>query len=159
VQGVQIANVADSLAAVRQAVFEEGWVQAAELLQALRADYAGQERLRQRLLAETPKYGNDDKGVDALARRWAGRFSELVTRHRNVRGGIYQPGFYTVSAHMPMGAHVGATPDGRRAGQPLADGGLSPVAGRDRRGPTAMLRSVSKLDLEQASNGTLLNIK
>ncbi len=58
-----------------------------------------------------------------------------------------------------MGAHVGATPDGRRAGQPLADGGLSPSAGRDRQGPTAVLRSVSKLDLALASNGTLLNMK
>ena len=159
VQGVQIANVADSLAAVREAVFEQGWVRASELLEALRADYCGHESLRQRLLSEAPKYGNDDKGVDALAAKWAARFGDLVTQHQNVRGGIYQPGFYTVSAHMPMGAHVGATPDGRRAGQPLADGGLSPVAGRDRRGPTAMLRSVSRIDLAQASNGTLLNMK
>jgi pyruvate-formate lyase len=83
----------------------------------------------------------------------------LVAQHTNVRGGAYQPGFYTVSAHMPMGKHVGATPDGRHAGEPLADGGLSPSAGRDRNGPTAMLRSVSKLDLELASNGTLLNMK
>ncbi|MEJ5200074.1 MAG: glycine radical domain-containing protein, partial [Anaerolineae bacterium] len=76
-----------------------------------------------------------------------------------VRGGTYQPGFYTVSAHVPMGAAVGALPDGRRAGEPLADGGLSPMAGRDRRGPTAVLRSVSRLNLELASNGTLLNMK
>jgi formate C-acetyltransferase len=159
VQGVQIANVADSLAAVREMVFEQGSVAASELLEALRADYDGHELLRQRLLSEPPKYGNDDQRVDALAAKWAAVFSDLVTAYRNVRGGIYQPGFYTVSAHMPMGANVGATPDGRRAGQPLADGGLSPVAGRDRRGPTAMLRSVSKIDLAQASNGTLLNMK
>jgi len=76
-----------------------------------------------------------------------------------VRGGTYQPGFYTVSAHVPMGANVGATPDGRRAGQPLADGGLSPFTGRDHRGATAVLKSVSKLNLELASNGTLLNMK
>jgi formate C-acetyltransferase len=159
VQGVQIANVADSLAAVREAVFEQGWAGASELLEALRADYGGHEALRRRLLSEPPKYGNDDERVDALASKWAALFGDLVTRHHNVRGGLYQPGFYTVSAHMPMGANVGATPDGRRAGQPLADGGLSPVAGRDRRGPTAMLRSVSRIDLAQASNGTLLNIK
>jgi len=159
VQGVQVANVADSLAALREAVFEGRWVRASELLEALRADYAGYESLRQRLASEPPKYGNDDPAVDALAARWADRFGALVTRHRNVRGGTYQPGFYTVSAHMPMGANVGATPDGRRAGQPLADGGLSPVAGRDRKGPTAMVRSVSRIDLVQASNGTLLNMK
>jgi formate C-acetyltransferase len=83
----------------------------------------------------------------------------LVAHYPTVRGGVYQPGFYTVSAHVPMGAHVGATPDGRLAGTPLADGGLSPAAGRDRRGATAALRSVSKLNLKLASNGTLLNMK
>jgi len=159
VQGVQVANVADSLAAVRQAVFEERWLAAEELLSALRADYEGHEALRQRLLNRVPKYGNDDDRVDSLARKWADRYSELVARYPTVRGGVYQPGFYTVSAHVPMGANVGATPDGRRAGEPLADGGLSPSAGRDRKGPTAVLRSVGKIHLELASNGTLLNMK
>ena len=158
-QGVQIANVADSLAAVRQAVFEEGWVGAGELLAALRGDFAGHELLRQRLIHRVPKYGNDDDRVDRHAARWADRYSELVSRHPTIRGGAYQPGFYTVSAHMPMGAHVGATPDGRAATAPLADGGLSPSAGRDRKGATAVLRSVSKINLERASNGTLLNMK
>jgi formate C-acetyltransferase len=83
----------------------------------------------------------------------------LVASYPTARGGTYQPGFYTVSAHVPMGAHVGATPDGRKAGEPLADGGLSPASGRDRRGPTAVLRSVGKIDLELASNGALLNMK
>ncbi|GAB4562923.1 MAG: hypothetical protein Kow0047_11390 [Anaerolineae bacterium] len=156
---MQIANVADSLAAVRQAVFEERWVAAEELLNALKTDFEGYEPLRQRLIHRVPKYGNDDDRVDDLARRWADRYSELVSQYPTVRGGTFQPGFYTVSAHVPMGAHVGATPDGRKAGQPLADGGLSPMAGRDRRGATAVLRSVSKINLELASNGTLLNMK
>jgi formate C-acetyltransferase len=159
VQGVQIANVADSLAAVRTAVFGEGWLGGGELLEALREDFAGHDSLRQRLLNRVPKYGNDVDSVDSLAGRWADRYSELVAEHANVRGGTYQPGFYTVSAHVPMGANVGATPDGRRAGEPLADGGLSPSAGRDRRGPTAVLQSVSTIDLAKASNGTLLNMK
>jgi formate C-acetyltransferase len=158
-QGVQIANVADSLAAVRKAVFEEKWLTAEELLTALRNDYNGQEPLRQRLINDGPKYGNDDDRVDQLAQKWTNRYSDLVTHYATIRGGIYQPGFYTVSAHLPMGANVGATPDGRHAGEPLADGGLSPMAGRDHKGPTAVLRSVSKLDLERASNGTLLNMK
>ncbi|MCB0148060.1 MAG: formate C-acetyltransferase, partial [Caldilineaceae bacterium] len=106
-----------------------------------------------------PKYGNDDARVDRYAGRWGDRYAELVEQHATIRGGVYQPGFYTVSAHVPMGAHVGATPDGRHAGAPLADGGLSPTAGRDRRGATAVLQSVSKLDLKLASNGTLLNMK
>jgi pyruvate formate-lyase/glycerol dehydratase family glycyl radical enzyme len=159
VQGVQVANVADSLAAVRRAVFEERWLPAGELLTALRTEFKGREPLRQRLLNRVPKFGNDDDRVDGLAAKWADRYSELVTQYPTVRGGIYQPGFYTVSAHMPMGADVGATPDGRRAGEPLADGGLSPSAGRDQKGPTAVLNSISKLDLKLASNGTLLNIK
>jgi pyruvate-formate lyase len=144
---------------VRQAVFEERWLAAGELLDALRRDYEGHETLRQRLLHRVPKYGNDDDRVDGLARKWADRYSELVARYPTLRGGVYQPGFYTVSAHVPMGAAVGATPDGRRAGQPLADGGLSPSAGHDRKGPTAVLRSVSKINLKLASNGTLLNMK
>jgi len=150
VQGVQIANVADSLVAVRQVVFEEEWLTARDLLQALRADFQAHELLRQRLVHRVPKYGNDDDRVDRLAQKWADRYSEQVARYPTVRGGIYQPGFYTVSAHVPMGANVGATPD---------DGGLSPSAGQDRKGPTAVLNSVSKLNLRLASNGTLLNMK
>ncbi len=159
VQGVQIANVADSLVAVEQAVFQEKWLSGTDLLDALRSDYAGAEVLRQRLINRVPKYGNDDARVDRYAGRWGDRYAELVEQHATIRGGVYQPGFYTVSAHVPMGANVGATPDGRHAGTPLADGGLSPTAGRDRRGATAVLQSVSKLDLKLATNGTLLNMK
>ncbi|MFC2036878.1 glycyl radical protein [Chloroflexota bacterium] len=159
VQGVQVANVADSLAAIRQAVFDEKWLDAGEMMSALRHNYEGRELLRQRLLNHVPKFGNDDDRVDSLAEKWADRYSELVAGHATVRGGTYQPGFYTVSAHVPMGANVGATPDGRHAGEPLADGGISPSAGRDRRGPTAVLRSVGKINLQLASNGTLLNMK
>jgi pyruvate formate-lyase/glycerol dehydratase family glycyl radical enzyme len=159
VQGVQIANVADSFAAVRQAVFDEQWLAAADLLEALRSSFAGQENLRQRLINRVPKYGNDDERVDRYAAAWGDRYCALVEQYPTIRGGVYQPGFYTVSAHVPMGANVGATPDGRHTGTPLADGGLSPTAGRDLLGATAVLHSVSKLDLRLASNGTLLNMK
>lgn len=159
VQGVQIANVADSLASVRIACFDERWVGAAELLEALRTNFAESEILRLRLIHRVPKFGNDDPRVDQYAGRWGDRYCALVEQYPTIRGGVYQPGFYTVSAHVPMGANVGATPDGRHAGTPLADGGLSPTAGRDRRGATAVLHSVSKLDLRLASNGTLLNMK
>jgi formate C-acetyltransferase len=159
VQGVQIANVADSLVALRQAVFDETWLPAEEMLAALRENFEGREALRQRLINRVPKYGNDDDRVDQYAQRWGNRYSEWVERYPTIRGGVYQPGFYTVSAHVPMGANVGATPDGRHAGTPLADGGLSPTAGRDVRGATAALNSVSKLNLKLASNGTLLNMK
>ena len=159
VQGVQVANVADSLAAVEQAVFNAHWLSGQELLDALRGNFAGHEILRQRLINGVPRYGNDDERVDGFARQWANRYSELVGAYPTIRGGSYLPGFYTVSAHVPMGANVGATPDGRRVGEPLADGGLSPSAGQDLKGPTSVLNSVSKANLELAANGTLLNMK
>ncbi len=159
VQGVQIANVADSLVAVQQAVFDDAWISASALLDALRNDFADQEVLRQRLINRVPKFGNDDERVDRYASQWGDRYCRLVEQYPTIRGGVYQPGFYTVSAHVPMGANVGATPDGRHAGTPLADGGLSPMTGRDRRGATAVLHSVGKLNLKLASNGTLLNMK
>ncbi|MEA4907993.1 MAG: glycyl radical protein [Chloroflexi bacterium] len=159
VQGVQVANVADSLLAIQTAVFDEHWLKPAELLDVLHDNYAGAEVLRQRLINRIPKYGNDEDQVDRFAKKWADRYSELVAQYPTPRGGCYQPGFYTVSAHVPMGSHVGATPDGRLSGAPLADGGVSPTAGRDRRGATAVLHSVSKINLELATNGTLLNMK
>ena len=87
VQGVQIANVADSLAAVEMAVFNEHWISGEQMLAALRQDFVGQEMLRQRLLNRVPKYGNDDDRVDGFARQWANRFSELVGVHPTVRDG------------------------------------------------------------------------
>lgn len=159
VQGVQIANVADSLIAVKRAIFDEQWISSQVLLDALAGDFVDHEVLRQRLIHRAPKYGNDDERVDRYASRWGDRYCELVAQHETIRGGVYQPGFYTVSAHVPMGANVGATPDGRHAHTPLADGGLSPSAGRDLRGATAVMQSVGKLDLRLASNGTLLNMK
>lgn len=159
VQGVQVANVADSLAAVRQAIFDEAWLPARELLDTLKEDFADNEVLRQRLINRVSKYGNDDDRVDQYAQKWGNRYSELVAQYPTIRGGVYQPGFYTVSAHVPMGANVGAMPDGRHAGTPLADGGLSPMTGVDKRGATAVLNSVGKLNLALASNGTLLNMK
>ena len=159
VQGVQMANVADSLAAVQTAVFEERWVTATDLLAGLRDNFQNAEILRQKLINRAAKYGNDDDRADDFVRRWGDRYCDLVGQYQNIRGGVYQPGFYTVSAHIPMGADVGAMPDGRYAGQPLADGGLSPMTSRDLHGPTAVLRSVSKLNLALASNGTLLNMK
>ena len=159
VQGVQVANVADSFLAIKKAIYDEKWLTPDELLEKLRNNFKDEEVLRQRLINKIPKYGNDEIEVDRYAKKWADTYSKIVTNYKNVRGGIYQPGFYTVSAHIPMGSHVGATPDGRMRGMPLADGGLSPAAGRDKKGPTAVLNSVSKINLELATNGTLLNMK
>ncbi|NPV53526.1 MAG: glycyl radical protein [Firmicutes bacterium] len=159
IQGIGLANVADSLQAVKQLIFEEGKVSLREVLDALDRNFEGYDGLRETLLNCAPKFGNDDDNVDLLAARWASIFASCIERGRNPRGGRFQPGFYTVSAHVPLGEEVGATPDGRLAREPLADGGLSPVRGRDRKGPTAVLKSLGKIDQVRASNGTLLNQK
>jgi formate C-acetyltransferase len=159
IQGIQIANLADSLAALKVAVFDERRVSGEAMLAALRGNFAGREALRQWLLHRAPKYGNDVAWVDELGGRWARRFAEAIEAYPNARGGRCRTGFYTVSAHVPMGRNVGATPDGRFAGAPLADGGLSAVCGRDTHGPTALLRSVSRIPAPCGSNGTLLNLK
>ena len=129
------------------------------LLAALCAYHADAQALRQRLIHKSPKYGNDIAYVDDLGEQWAGYFASRLAGYANVRGGRYHTGMYTVSAHVPMGQNVGASPDGRKAATPLADGGLSPVYGRDMAGPTAVLQSVSRMSNEYTSNGGLLNLK
>lgn len=109
-------------------------------------------------IEELPKYGNDLDEVDLIAREVAYTYTKPLEKHKNPRGGIFQAGLYPVSANVPLGAQTGATPDGRRAHTPVADG-VSPTAGHDVKGPTASANSVSKLDHAIASNGTLFNMK
>ena len=112
-----------------------------------------------KLIDETcPKYGNDIYEVDMFARDVANSYTKEIEKYRNPRGGVYQAGLYPVSANVPLGASTGATPDGRLAYTPLADG-IGPASGRDVKGPTATANSVSKLEQGVASNGTLLNQK
>jgi pyruvate formate-lyase/glycerol dehydratase family glycyl radical enzyme len=159
IQVIQVANVADSLAAVKKLVFDEGTVDKARLVAALQTNYEHDEELRQVLLNKSPKYGNDVAWVDEIGNKWVHYFAGKFEGRTNYRGGRYHTGLYTVSAHVPMGANVGATPDGRQAQAPLADGGMSAVYGRDRHGPTALLSSVARVDSHLGSNGTLLNMK
>ena len=159
IQAIQVANIADSLAVLKQMVFEQKEIGKGELLSALQNNFAGDEILRQRCLNKVPKYGNDVPWVDEIAAKWISYFAEKLKGYHNYRGGKFQVGLYTVSAHVPMGQNVGATPDGRLAGTVLADGGVSPMYGRDKLGPTAVLRSVSRLPFNLAGNGALLNMK
>ena len=159
IQAIQCANIADGLAALKALVYDEKQVDRNELYEALRGNYEGKELLKLRLLNKAPKYGNDVEWVDDIANQWITYFADKLNGYTNVRGGIYHAGLYTVSAHVPMGQNVGATPDGRSAKQPLADGGMSAVYGRDMKGPTALLRSVSRVNSRLGSNGALLNMK
>lgn len=205
-QGFGIANMADSLYAVKKLVYDEKKVTMAEYKRALAMNYgqgfdavsAGEivaEILREmnrnglnvdeaqvagmiRAVMETevpaeekkryeelramidavPKFGNDNEEVDMFARDVAYTYTKPLLKYRNPRGGQFQAGLYPVSANVPLGAQTGATPDGRLAHTPVADG-VSPSAGKDVLGPTAAANSVSKLDHGIASNGTLFNQK
>ena len=212
-QGFGIANMADSLYAIKKLVFDEKKVTLAEYKRALAMNYgqgfdavsAGEivteilkeirnnlpetdrngmtldeariadmiaavmnaelpeeEKKRYKdlraMIDEVPKFGNDNEEVDMFARDVAYTYTKPLLKYRNPRGGQFQAGLYPVSANVPLGAQTGATPDGRLAHTPVADG-VSPSAGKDVYGPTAAANSVSKLDHGIASNGTLFNQK
>lgn len=199
-QGFGIANMADSLYAIKTLVYDEKKVTMEEYRRALaenfgkglpaaEAEHALAEAVKEMrasgkpvgekeieavaralmtptnrydalldLIDSVPKYGNDLEEVDAFARDVAYTYTRPLEKYRNPRGGQFQAGLYPVSANVPLGAQTGATPDGRLACKPVADG-VSPSAGKDTHGPTATANSVARLDHFIASNGTLFNQK
>ena len=205
-QGFGIANMADSLYAIKKLVFEQKKLTLAEFKEALDNNYgrtsenidaekltteivkqiasSGKE-VNEKVVEEVykeiakynvdsskkekydallemidslPKFGNDIDDVDAFARDVAYTYTKPLEKYKNPRGGMFQAGLYPVSANVPLGATTGATPDGRLAGKPVADG-VSPSSGKDVNGPTASANSVARLDHFIASNGTLFNMK
>lgn len=205
-QGFGVANMADSLYAVKTLVYDQKMITMKELKEALLTNYgkgldsediasvvsqiasglreegvsvgekeisailgtvlavSGSDQVKEngerilKLIDEVPKFGNDIPEVDAFARDVAYTYTRPLQNYKNPRGGIFQAGLYPVSANVPLGAQTGATPDGRLAHTPVADG-VSPSAGKDTNGPTAAANSVSRLDHFIASNGTLFNQK
>ncbi|MGE5358217.1 MAG: glycyl radical protein, partial [Bacteroidales bacterium] len=155
--GVAVGTVADSLSAIRTLVFERHLCSLAELKDALDRDWEGCETLRQAALNKTPHYGNDDDDADDLAVLTEKIFCGEVEKHVDCQGARYFVDLLPTTAHIALGETTGATPDGRRAGEPLSEG-VSPVQGHDRRGPTAVARSIAKLD-HARTNGTLLNMR
>ena len=162
---VGIANLADSLAAMKQIVFEQKKITPAELWDALQSNFEGPRggEIREMLLS-APKYGNDDDYVDLLVRDAYNVYIDEMKKYHNTRfgrgpiGGIYYAGTSSISANVPQGAGTLATPDGRKAGEPLAEG-CSPSHAADRNGPTAVFKSVSKLPTKEITGGVLLNQK
>ena len=157
-EAVGIANAADSLATIRRLIYDEGSLGWGELKSALMSDFADCEDLRARLKS-LPKYGNDDDFVDSLGGRVLDFLRVEVDRYRNPRGGRYNVALYSVSTHILFSSRTGASPDGRRRGDVLADGGVSCAHGADLSGLTALLSSVVKLDPYKAVGSTLLNVK
>jgi formate C-acetyltransferase len=162
---VGVANLGDSLAAIKKLVFEEKELTPQQLWDALMSDFDGAEgeRIRQRLLG-APKYGNDEDYVDELVVRGYSTYIEEIKKYRNNRygrgpiGGSYYAGTSSVASNVPQGAGTCATPDGRHKGDPLAEG-ASPTHAVDTNGPTSVMKSVTKLDTKSIFGGILLNQK
>ncbi len=153
-QGVGLADVADSLAAIERVVFGERRISLTALVEALDDDFVGSDALRARLLNRVETYGEDSGDADRHVTRVSGLFARMVAERRNLRSGHYSPGFWTMTTHQGFGRRLGALPSGRRAGKPLANG-ISPRTGRERRGPTAALSSAARV--ASVSNGCVLN--
>jgi pyruvate formate-lyase/glycerol dehydratase family glycyl radical enzyme len=154
---VGMINVADSLATIKKLVFEEKKITMEQLKEAVKANWEGYEELR-RMCLEAPKYGNDDDYADLIAKDLYLFLAKTITKFDYVLGGKHQPGGISISSMWAGGAITGATPDGRYAGEVLADGSMSPMRGRDTNGPTAIIKSASKID-QALYASTLLNMK
>ena len=151
------ANVADSLMAIKKLCFDDKTVSLREMYDALQNNWEGCEQLRQTIIKEVPHYGNDNDEVDELATWALGLFAEIMSNAEGARG-KFSGGTFTMTAHIYLGSMLGATPDGRKAGEPIADA-ISPRQGFDKKGPTAYLRSAAKLPHRALSNGDQLNIR
>jgi formate C-acetyltransferase len=158
VQMMGFANVADSLYAVRTAVFDEKRFSITDLAEWLSDDWQDVDEKRAYFLHRVPKYGNDNDDVDAMAARVMDHYCDVVSAHPNFRGGRFWPGIFSVGFHISFGAFTGATPDGRYAGDVLGNG-ITPTTGNAVSGPTALMNSVTKLPLGKAYNGVNLNMR
>lgn len=155
---VGLANVADSLAAIKKLVFENGKISFDNLAKALDADFTGDEHLRQMLINMAPKYGNNDDYVDTIAAWVVDIFTSECLKHRTVDGGHFVANMATNTSNIACGIEVKATPDGRKAFTPLADA-ASPNSGSDMKGPTAFINSISVPDYSKTVGGTVINMK
>jgi formate C-acetyltransferase len=157
IQGVGLGTLTDAMTAIQYHIFDKKSFDMPTLLAALQNDFLGQESLRQQLLNKTPRYGNDDDYPDRIMVRLFNTYFNLIDGRPNTRGGAYHINLLPTTCHIYFGSVITATPDGRHAWQPLSEG-VSPVQGADRHGPTAVLRSVAKMD-HVRTGGTLLNQK
>ena len=153
-----LGTATDSLAAIESAVYQRRRFSMAELLDALDRNFRGQEVMRQYLVNRTPKYGSDDAGADAIAAEVARIFCTEVAAQPASRGGSFRPGFFSYGMHVLEGSLLGATPNGRRAGEPISNS-LSPSNGAERVGPTGVFNSVARLDHRLISNGAAVNVR
>lgn len=157
IQGVGVADTADSLAALHELVFKKKKYTLIEVIAAIRADFDKYEKMHAELL-NAPKFGNDMDMPDQYANQVAHIYHDALATYKNTRGGNYVPGYYSSTCHVGFGNHTEALPSGRKYGEPFA-ASLGATNGRDRRGVTALLNSVAKVDSILAMNGYALNLK
>ena len=155
---VGIANAGDSLYAVGKMVYEDGVLGMKDLIDALDDDFDGKEELRQTLLNKVPKYGNDNPEVDRMVKLATDILFDTLRKYETYRGGPFVGSLLPVASYVAFGMTTGATPDGRHAKERLADG-ISPTAGMDRNGPTAVFKSVCTIDHRRCPNGVIFNQK
>jgi pyruvate formate-lyase/glycerol dehydratase family glycyl radical enzyme len=153
-----VADLADSLAAIKKLVYEEKRISMDQLLKALDKDFEGYEDIRQMLINAAPKYGNDDPYVDNIASKFVELSCDMCGKYTSLFGSKYVNGLVPVIANIPHGEVITALPSGRKATMPLADG-ISPFPGYDKHGPSSVIKSVCSIDHTKNGCGTLLNMK
>ena len=158
VQLIGFSNIVDSLYAIKKAVFEENICSITAVAHYLAADWANVEDKRNIFYNQILKYGNDEDDVDNMAADVLNHFCDTLAEYRNFRGGAFWPGVFSVGFHIIMGSLTAATPDGRYAGDILGNG-ITPSEGVARKGPTAIMNSVTKLPLDRVYNGLNLNMR
>jgi trans-4-hydroxy-L-proline dehydratase len=157
IQGVGLGSLTDTLSGIRYHVYDQKDLTMEQLLEALEGNFSGCEGVRQLLLNKTPHFGNDDDYADEIMIDIFNAYYNEVNGRRNTKGGVYRINMLPTTCHVYFGSVIGATADGRRAWEPLSEG-ISPVQGSDRLGPTAVIKSASKMD-HARTGGTLLNLK
>ncbi|HHV26914.1 MAG TPA: glycyl radical protein [Tissierellia bacterium] len=157
IQGVGIGNITDALTAIKYNVFDNKKLTMEELLNAVKKNFEGHEDILHLVKNKTPKYGNDDDYADEIMTEVFHAYYNEVTGRPNGKGGVHRINMLPTTCHVYFGSVIGATPDGRLANTPLADG-ISPSKGADKNGPTGVIKSASKMD-HIITGGTLLNQK
>lgn len=157
IQGVGMGTITDCLTSIKYNIFDHKSLSMKELLQVLKNNFQGSEKIRGQFISETPKYGNDDDYADIHLQQVFEEFFQSVDGRPTTKGGQFRINLLPTTCHVYFGSVIGATPDGRKAGLPLSEG-ISPVQGADQNGPTAVFKSAAKID-HIRTGGTLLNQK
>jgi formate C-acetyltransferase len=153
-----MANVVDSLMAIKETVFEKKMISLTELNEALAADFTGYGDAAAYIRKNCKKFGNGEEEADALMAELVNLAADTINAIPNGRGSHFRSGFYSVEWHAGMGAKTGATPDGRKAGTSLANG-FCPAQGADTKGPTAVINAITRCDHTKFANGMVLDLK